>query len=244
MQGAPWSLSARVSANVCMYVSVSEYVSTCVCVCECVFSMLLLSACVGQSVCVSAWMNVWVHLWVCQYGCGLSCPPLQQQSQSSISSLSISVSSVSVCLSRSITTLLSLSLAHSLSLSCLLSFDVPLSPSACLVHFPSVCSTASLGPPFNSEINERKGKEKKEQRPACKGKGRIKNVSSLSLHFFYSLRLSHFLPAAVMLWFVQPYTPIRTEWGRVRKWYSIIPAIGNWTDKILHNKGQGNIKSK
>lgn len=232
---------------VCMWVcqKMLARVCVCMCVCECVFSMLLLSACVGQSVCVCAWMNVWVHLWVCKYGCGLSCPPLQQQSQSSISSLSISVSSVSVCLSRSNTTLLS----HSLVFSLLLAFFRCPSLSLCLPCSLSLGLLHCLSWPAFQQRDQwakrkrkKDRKKKKEQRPACKGKRRIKNVSSLSLHFFYSLHLSHFLPAAVMLWFVHPYTPIRTEWGRVRKWYSIITASENWADRILHNKG--NIKSK
>lgn len=162
MQGAPWSLSARVSANVCMYVSVSENVSTCVCVSVSVFSV----CCYCQHVWIS--LSVCVHEWVCECICEcvsmdvVSLVLLCSSSPNPLSPLSLSVWAVWVFASLVLT--LPFSLTLSLSLSCLLSFDVPLSPSACLVHFPSVCSTASLGPPFNSEINERKGKERKTEK--------------------------------------------------------------------------------
>lgn len=138
-----------------------------------VVRVLLLSACVGQCCCV--------RVCECQYGCVPSCPPLQEQPQPSISFLFASMS-----LSQFIAT-------PSPSLSSPLCHFSSLSLSLALARCPLLRSTASLGPPLNSEINER---QKEKERPGRRVGSSIGicrpstvTISSSSSFYLYSLSL-------------------------------------------------------
>lgn len=211
-------------------VSVCLCVSVCMWVCQnmsarvCVFSVCCYCqhVWVSLSVCVHEWMCVCIDVCVCA---SVSVPvwmwSLLPSSAAAVPVLYLLSLYQCECLPLSFYHYPSLSLCPSLSLTLLALLTFPrFAPLPLLARLSTVRS-----------IRERTKERKKEHRPAHRGKRSIK-MCLLSSYLFYSLLLSHILPAAVRCIVIHPYShrvivlyKLRPNWPmrdretyRVNKW--------------------------